>query len=85
MKKWFIILLLAVFFTVWLYVIMKIEGSFSLEGVFMAVFLSVPTYGLLVAIREVIRRIRNNEPLVEPRPPRPRKMPLWYRILSKIF
>ena len=85
MKKGFIIILAPVVYAAWLYVSMKIEGSFSLDGVIFAVILSAATFAMFVAAKEIIRRIRNNEPLVEWRPLRPRKLPLWYRILSKIF
>ena len=85
MKKVVAILLASVILAVWLFVITRIDGYFSIEGLFMSIFMSAGTFVVLVAICEVIRRIRNNEPLVEPQPRKPRKLPLWYRLLSKIL
>ena len=85
MKKVYKRLLAVVILAVWLYVITKIDGYFSLQGAIMAVLMSATTFVILACVKEIIRRIRNKEPLVVPPPPRPRKLPLWYRILSKII
>lgn len=85
MKKIYIYMLVAAIFAVWLYVIIHIDGSITLEGILMSAFMSAATFVLIGAIFEVVRRVRFNQPLVEERPPQPRKLPLWYRVLSKIF
>lgn len=85
MKKIYIYMLVAAIFAVWLYVIIHIDGSITLEGILMSAFMSAATFVLIGAIFEVVRRVRSNQPLVEERPPQPRKLPLWYRVLSKIF
>lgn len=59
MKKGGVILLAAVILATWMYVIMKIEGSFSLQGVLMAVFMSAMTFVILAALREIRWRIKN--------------------------
>jgi len=84
-RTYIIIILVAVILAAWLFVIVRIDGSITLQGIIMAAIMSVTTFCILAAIIEVIRRVRNNQPLIEERPPQPRKLPLWYRILSKIF
>ena len=78
-------MLVAAILAVWLYVIIHIDGSITFQGVIMSAFMSAATFVVMEAIFEIVRRVRNNQPLVEVRPPQPRKLPLWYRVLSKIF
>lgn len=78
-------MLVAAILAVWLYVIINIDGSITLQGTIMAALMSAATFVVLAAILEIVRRVRNNQPLVEANPPQPRKLPLWYRGLSKIF
>ena len=85
MKKIYIYMLVAAILAVWLYVIIHIDGSITLQGVIMSAFMAAATFVVMAAIFEIVRRVRNNQPIVEVRPPQPRKLPLWYRVLSKIF
>lgn len=78
-------MLVAAILAVWLHIVINIDGSITLQGIIMAAFMSAATFIILAAIFEIIRRVRNNQPLVEARPPQPRKLPLWYRVLSKFF
>ena len=47
--------------------------------------LSPVTILLAVAVVAIIRRAENGEPLWVWEEEKPRKLPLWYRILSKVF
>ncbi len=70
---------------VWLYVFYRIDGEFSFSGIVMTAFLSAISYLIIYLLFVVAYRARTGEPIIEPRAPEPRKLPLWYRVLSKIF
>lgn len=78
-------MLIAAILAVWFYIIVYLDGSITLQGAIMAGLMSAATFVVLAAILEIVRRVRNNQPLVKERPSQPQKLPLWYRILSKIF
>lgn len=70
---------------VWLYVFYRIDGEFSFSGFLMAAFLSAISYVILYLLFVIAYRLRVGVPLIEAQYPEPRKLPLWYRILSRFF
>lgn len=72
-------------FAVWVYVFYRIDGSLTASGVIAALFMLLPTLGILFYIRVLIKRLNTGEPVWTWDDSKPRKLPLWYRILSKIF
>lgn len=84
-RKLFANLILVAVPAVWLFVFYRIDGEFSFSGLFMAAFLSAISYVIIYLLFAVAYRIRAGEPVIDPPEPTPRKLPLWYRILSKIF
>lgn len=55
------------------------------ESIFLGVIIGIGSLFITGSILEYARRNREGEPLWQPTEPGPRKLPLWYRILSKIF
>lgn len=69
----------------WWYFLYRIDPRTPFQAFFGAVFLTFPTLGIIIAVKEIVRRYKAGEPIITEQPPQPRKLPLWYRILSKIF
>jgi hypothetical protein len=63
------------------------DGEFTGGGCFVGAFLTIPTYVGYLAIKEIIRRCKNHEPIWTIPEPKPKKykIPLWLRILAWIF
>lgn len=72
-------------FAVWVYVFYRIDGDVTANGIIAALFMLIPTFGILFYIGVIIKRLNIREPLWTWEEPKPRKLPLWYRVLSKIF
>lgn len=83
--KVYISIIAAILLAVWVYVFSGIDGAITPEGIFAAMFLTAISFVILLALAEVVRRVRTGEPVVAPADPKPRKLPFWYRLLSKIF
>ena len=85
MRKFLYYLILCSIPAVWIYVFYRIDGGFTFGGVLIALFLSAITVAILYLLAVVAVQVKNGEAVFRWEEPRPRKLPLWYRILSKIF
>lgn len=86
MKKIIILSIIgAAIFAIWMYIVVCIDEAITSDGIFMAAFMTAGSVWILILLKECIQSVRNGEPLIVPRPPKPRRLPLWLRILDKIF
>jgi len=70
----------------WAYLLESLSPGTPIQAFFASLlFLSPVTILLAVAVVVIFRRAKNGDPLWIWQEEKPRKLPLWYRILSKIF
>lgn len=85
MKRILKYILLAIVVVVWYAVFYRIDPTTPIQAFFAAIFCSAITVMIYLAIAEIVRRSKCGDPVWTWQEPEPRKLPLWYRILSKIF
>lgn len=69
----------------WLCVFCRIDGGLSFSGLIMTALLAAISYLIIYLLFVIVYRVKAGEPLIDPPDRNPRKLPLWYRVLSKIF
>ena len=85
MKRTLKYLLLAIVVVVWYAVFYRIDPTTPIQAFIMAIFCSAISVMIFWAIVEIVWRYKCGEPIWTWQEEKPRKLPLWYRILSKIF
>ncbi len=85
MKRTLKYILLAIVVVVWYGVFYRIDPTTPIQAFFAALFLSAVSVMIYLAIAEIVRRYKSGEQIWTWQEEKPRKLPLWYRILSKIF
>lgn len=85
MKRILKYILLVVVLVVWYAVFYRIDPTTPIQALIMALFCSGVSVMIYWAIEEIVRRYKTGEKIWVWQEPKPRKLPLWYRVLSKIF
>ena len=70
---------------VWYVVFYRIDPTTPIQAFFAAIFYSAVSVMIYLAIAEIVRRYKRGEPIWTWQEEKPRKLPLWYRLLSKFF
>lgn len=85
MKRTLKYILLAIVVVIWYALFYRIDPTTPVQAFFAAIFCSAITVMLYLAIAEIARRYKCGEQIWTWQEEKPRKLPLWYRILSKVF
>ncbi len=85
MKRTLKYILLAVVVGVWFAVFYRIDPTTPIQAFIAAIFFSAISVMIYLAVAEIVRRYKCGEQIWTWQEEKPRKLPLWYRILSKIF